>query len=69
MVSPILGPPVFGMSGDWEACALYGGESAGIIREIQSAASIVDDIVRDARETIRLLARVGLGKAPTELTD
>ncbi len=57
-------PPVFGMSGDWEACALYAGESAGIIREIKSAASIVDDTVREARETIRLLAQVGMDKHP-----
>jgi NAD(P)H-dependent flavin oxidoreductase YrpB (nitropropane dioxygenase family) len=56
-------PPVVGMSGDWEACALYAGEGAGIIREIKSAASIVDDVVRDARETIRSLARL----APTKL--
>jgi NAD(P)H-dependent flavin oxidoreductase YrpB (nitropropane dioxygenase family) len=54
-------PPVAGMSGDWEACALYAGEGAGIIREIKSASAIVDDIVRDARETIRSLARLGRG--------
>jgi nitronate monooxygenase len=48
-------PPLAGMSGDWEACALYAGESVGIIRHIQSAGSIVDEIARDARETIRSL--------------
>jgi NAD(P)H-dependent flavin oxidoreductase YrpB (nitropropane dioxygenase family) len=53
-------PPVAGMSGDWEACALYAGESVGIIREIKSAGSIVHEIAQDARETIRSLARVGL---------
>jgi nitronate monooxygenase len=51
-------PPVAGMSGDWEACALYAGESVGIIREIKHAGSIVDEIARDARDTIRSLARV-----------
>ena len=53
-------PPVAGMSGDWEACALYAGESAGLIREIKSAGSIVDEIVRDAVGTIQALARVCL---------
>lgn len=62
-------PPVFGMSGDWEARALYAGESAGIIREIKSAASIVNDSVPEARETIRSLARVGLGKDPSPFTE
>jgi nitronate monooxygenase len=51
-------PPVAGMSGDWEACALYAGESVGIIRKIKPAGSIVDEIARDARETIRSLARM-----------
>lgn len=59
-------PPVAGMSGDWEACALYAGESTGIIREIKPAGSIVDEIVRDARETIGSLARMGPEKAPVE---
>jgi hypothetical protein len=59
-------PPIAGMSGDWEACALYAGESAGIIREIKSASSIVDDIVRDALKTIRSLARVDLDEAFTD---
>ena len=53
-------PPVAGMSGEWEACALYAGESAGIIRDIKSASSIVDDIARDALKTIRSLASVNL---------
>lgn len=53
-------PPVAGMSGDWEACALYAGQSTSIIREIQSARSIVKDIVHEARETILSLARVNL---------
>jgi nitronate monooxygenase len=49
-------PPVMGMSGDWEACALYAGESTAGVHEIQSAASIVKEIVRDARRTILSLA-------------
>jgi nitronate monooxygenase len=49
-------PPAAGMSGDWEACALYAGQSTGAIREIKSARSIVDAIVHEARETIRSLS-------------
>jgi len=36
------------------------GESAGIIQEIKPARSIVHEIVRDARERIRSLARLDL---------
>jgi nitronate monooxygenase len=50
-------PPTAGMRGDWEACALYAGQSAGLVRDIESAGSIVDDIVREAQETILSLAR------------
>jgi nitronate monooxygenase len=53
-------PPVAGMSGDWEACALYAGESAGLIREIKPAGMIVEEIVCDALRTIQSLAQVGL---------
>jgi NAD(P)H-dependent flavin oxidoreductase YrpB (nitropropane dioxygenase family) len=50
-------PPVVGMTGDWEACALYAGQSVGVIHEIKSAGSIVTEIVRDARQAILSLAR------------
>jgi NAD(P)H-dependent flavin oxidoreductase YrpB (nitropropane dioxygenase family) len=50
-------PPVVGMTGDWEACALYAGQSVGVIHEIKSAASIVDEIVCDARQTILSMSR------------
>jgi NAD(P)H-dependent flavin oxidoreductase YrpB (nitropropane dioxygenase family) len=50
-------PPVLGMTGDWEACALYAGQSVGVIHEIKSAGSIVNEIVSDARRTILSLAR------------
>jgi nitronate monooxygenase len=50
-------PPVIGMTGDWEACALFAGQSAGIIHEIKSAGSLVNDIVCDARQTILSLAQ------------
>ena len=53
-------PPVAGMSGEWESCALYAGESTGIIRDIKPAGAIVDEIARDARETIRSLMRLSL---------
>jgi nitronate monooxygenase len=49
-------PPIAGMQGDWEACALYAGESAGLIHQIQPAAAIVHEIVRDAKQTISRLA-------------
>lgn len=51
-------PPVAGMSGDWEACAPYAGQSTALIHEIKLAAAIVRDIVREARRTISLLARI-----------
>lgn len=50
-------PPVMGMSGDWEACAPYAGEGTVLIHNIESAASIVNDVVRKARQTIRSLGR------------
>jgi nitronate monooxygenase len=50
-------PPIAGMSGDWEACALYAGEGAGVIKEIKPARSIVNDIVRDARRVILTLSQ------------
>src|SRR5262249_47752201 len=49
-------PPVAGMIGEWEACALYAGQGVGTIREILPAAMIVKAIVRQARETIGSLA-------------
>jgi nitronate monooxygenase len=60
-------PPIAGMSGDWEACALYAGESTGMVREIKPAGTIVNEIVRDAREIICSLARMGLENTPVAL--
>ena len=45
-------PPVIGMIGDWEACALYAGQSTGLIYEIKPAGILVRDIVHHARQTI-----------------
>jgi nitronate monooxygenase len=56
-------PPVKGMSGDWEACALYAGQSIGAIDEIKSAGDIVKDIARDALQTILSLAEAGSGES------
>jgi nitronate monooxygenase len=53
-------PPVAGMQGNWEACALYAGEGAGIIYEVKPARSIVDEVVCQARETIHRLAQFNL---------
>lgn len=48
-------PPIAGMQGDWEACALYAGESAGLIHDVQPAATIVREIAREAQEIISRL--------------
>ena len=53
-------PPVMTMRGDWEACALYAGQGAGLIRDIRPARAILNEIVRDARETIASLAQASL---------
>jgi nitronate monooxygenase len=53
-------PPVSGMSGNWEACALYAGESTGVINEVKPAGAIVIEIVRDARKRILALAQGSL---------
>lgn len=50
-------PPVAGMRGDWEACALYAGQGTGVIKEIKPARSIVNEVVHDARKTILSLAQ------------
>lgn len=49
-------PPLQGMDGNWEACALYAGQSAGVVRSIKPAAAVVDDVMREASEIIRRLA-------------
>jgi nitronate monooxygenase len=49
-------PPVAGMNGNWEACALYAGQSTGLIGEIKSAGSIVNEIVREALSVIHSVA-------------
>jgi NAD(P)H-dependent flavin oxidoreductase YrpB (nitropropane dioxygenase family) len=49
-------PPVAGMNGNWEACALYAGQSTGLIKEVRSAGPIVNEIVRDALSVIHSLA-------------
>jgi nitronate monooxygenase len=48
-------PPVAGMSGDWEACALYAVQSIGGVRAIQPAAEIVAQVVAEARAAITAL--------------
>jgi nitronate monooxygenase len=61
-------PPVMGMSGDWEACALYAGQSTALIYEIKPAGSIVDDVVRDARQMIFSLHGSMREKSTVEIT-
>ena len=45
--------PVRGATGDVEALAHYAGQSAGIVEDIRPAATIVDELVRDAAEALR----------------
>jgi nitronate monooxygenase len=49
-------PPNAEMRADWEACALYAVESVGLIHQVQPAATIVHEIVQDAKRTISRLA-------------
>ncbi|BCJ31866.1 2-nitropropane dioxygenase [Actinocatenispora sera] len=49
-------PPLPGLSGDVEALALYAGEAAGLVHDVQPAAEIVRGIVSQA-SAIRSLGR------------
>ncbi len=49
-------PPIEGMEGDWEACALYAGESAGMVRAVKPAGEVVRDVVSEALKVIGGLA-------------
>jgi len=48
------GPDV---TGDVEACALWAGQTAGLVRRVQPAAGIVRDIMDEARAVIAALPR------------
>jgi nitronate monooxygenase len=48
-------PPVRGTSGDVEALALYAGQTAGIVAELQPAAAIVDELARGAAEALGMV--------------
>jgi nitronate monooxygenase len=48
-------PPILGMTGNWEACALYAGQSVALVRGMDSAGKIVTEMVRDAKSTIMFL--------------
>ena len=50
-------PPIAGMTGDWEACAGYAGESVGIIQTCEPAGDIVRRIVGDAKRILSDLGR------------
>jgi len=47
--------PVDGMEGDLEAMALYAGQSAGGVGQIQSAETVVTELVEETRTTIETL--------------
>jgi NAD(P)H-dependent flavin oxidoreductase YrpB (nitropropane dioxygenase family) len=48
--------PVRDMEGEWERCALYAGESVGVVHDIRRAGDIVRDVAHEAVEVIRALA-------------
>jgi len=45
--------PVADMTGDWEACPLFAGQSTGLVYEILPAGEIVRRIAEEARAVIR----------------
>lgn len=47
--------PVAGMEGDLEAMALYAGQSAGGVGEVQPAGTVVEELVEETRTTIGTL--------------
>jgi nitronate monooxygenase len=46
-------PPLPGFIGDLDATALYAGESCSLVHDIQPAAQIVDNLVREAAEILK----------------
>lgn len=55
-------PPLRDMSGEWERCAMYAGESVGVIHDIPSAGEVVRRIVSEATIAIRRLNENILGR-------
>jgi len=55
MVRYMVFPPLPGFTGDVDDAVLYAGESCGLIHEIQPAAQIVRDVVREAEEAMKEL--------------
>lgn len=49
--------PVDGMDGETEAMALYAGQSTGGIEAVQPAATVVDELVKEAQDTIESVGR------------
>jgi len=45
--------PARGTTGDWEAMALYAGQSVGLVRDVAPAASIVARLMEDAERALR----------------
>lgn len=54
-----VAPALAGSRGSVEAMAMYAGESVRFVREVESAADIVRDIVRGAEELLRNWREVG----------
>ncbi|WP_017316171.1 NAD(P)H-dependent flavin oxidoreductase [Mastigocladopsis repens] len=49
--------PLTGFSGDMESVALYAGESCSLVNDIKPAAQIVQEVVKEAEETIAHMQR------------
>lgn len=53
-------PPIQGMEGNWEACALYAGQSVGVVHTIKPAGTVVQEVIKEATQIIQGLAALAL---------
>lgn len=53
-------PPVSGVTGDVEALALYAGQSAALVEDLEPAAVIVDRFVHDAVAALQAISPAAL---------
>jgi hypothetical protein len=49
-------PPIRGMTGDWEACALYAGQSVGVVQSVSSAGQVVQTVADQAVSILHRLS-------------
>ncbi len=57
-------PPTEGFTGDMEQAALYAGESCSLIHHIKPAGQIVQDMAREAQETLGHLDQLRFSSKP-----